>query len=199
MSRAKKLRKRCSECRCWFLPSPGTAHNQKTCGGEECRKRRANRLTRRRRRGSLQDSRVDERQRQHESRQRRTQSHLVSPTMPQTEEWKLRDEAVTGETMSLAGDILELVRNIDEIGKMWDIFSGAGDSEGHPWAAMSLAGARLQLVRITEEMGEKLGQVGQNAPLVTDRRVSGTISNCSRMSAHSETACHSPAMTGAPP
>jgi hypothetical protein len=61
--------KRCTECRRRFVPEPSAHDHQKVCGAE-CRLLRRRRLARRRRARSVQDCRVDERERQRAFRQR---------------------------------------------------------------------------------------------------------------------------------
>ena len=63
-------RRRCSECRCWFEPVPTAAKSQRVCG-TECRRRRRGRQAKKRRRGNVQECRLDEKLRQRASRQRR--------------------------------------------------------------------------------------------------------------------------------
>ena len=67
MTRARQVRKRCSECRGWYLPSWRTAGFQLTCG-VDCRRVRRRRLARRRRAGELEDHREGERERQERHR-----------------------------------------------------------------------------------------------------------------------------------
>lgn len=59
-----RARRRCTSCRRWYLPAASAAHNQKTCGAAECRRRRRNQVARRRRTKEIHEYRVDERVRQ---------------------------------------------------------------------------------------------------------------------------------------
>lgn len=63
-------RRRCSECRSWFVPARTAAQSQRVCG-EECRRHRRGRQARGRRRADLQEYRVEERERQRAHRERR--------------------------------------------------------------------------------------------------------------------------------
>ena len=63
-------RKRCSECRKTFTPSPRARSRQRVCGAE-CRARRDRTLARQRRRAELHAYRADERERQ--------KTHRASP------------------------------------------------------------------------------------------------------------------------
>lgn len=66
----KTQRKRCCECRHWFVPHAAAAGHQKTCG-EPCRIKRRGRLRRRRRALDVWEYRVDERERQRACRARK--------------------------------------------------------------------------------------------------------------------------------
>lgn len=65
-----KSRRRCCECRRWYVPSCTAAHTQKTCC-PACRARRLRKLARRRRALDVEEYRADERERQRECRARR--------------------------------------------------------------------------------------------------------------------------------
>ncbi len=62
-------RKRCCECRRWYLPAASAAKTQKTCC-KECRLRRRARQQRERRAADLANAREDERSRQRRRRER---------------------------------------------------------------------------------------------------------------------------------
>lgn len=66
-----RARRRCASCRRWYVPAASAVHNQKTCGEAKCRGRRRNQMARRRRNGDIQNSRVEERARQAQCRERR--------------------------------------------------------------------------------------------------------------------------------
>ena len=70
MKQGGSKRKRCSECRCWFVPVRTAAKSQRVCG-EECRRGRRRGQARSRRAERVQDYRVDERERQRACRARR--------------------------------------------------------------------------------------------------------------------------------
>jgi len=63
-------RRRCSECRCSFHPSPRSLATQQVCSAE-CRAARDRKLARARRRLDIDEYRADERERQQAFRQRR--------------------------------------------------------------------------------------------------------------------------------
>ncbi|HEY8041702.1 MAG TPA: hypothetical protein VIF15_17980 [Polyangiaceae bacterium] len=65
-------RRRCSECRCPFTPSPRAQSTQRVCGAE-CRAIRNRKLARARRSLAIDDYRADECARQEASRGRRAQ------------------------------------------------------------------------------------------------------------------------------
>jgi hypothetical protein len=70
MDRGRRgARKRCTECRHWFVPHLAAVEHQKTCS-DGCRVRRRRRLARRRRARELREYRVDERERQRACRAR---------------------------------------------------------------------------------------------------------------------------------
>jgi hypothetical protein len=84
MSRPKKpCLKRCTVCRKWYRPSAKAITIQRTCC-EKCRLRRRRRLARIRRERSLQEYRVEERERQRISRQRRKKKEAGSAAMSRT-------------------------------------------------------------------------------------------------------------------
>lgn len=66
----KYNRRRCCECRLWYVPAPSAATTQKTCS-QKCRLRRRAGQERKRRAADLANARADERERQrsHRSRQ----------------------------------------------------------------------------------------------------------------------------------
>jgi hypothetical protein len=71
-------RRRCSECRCTFTPSPRALTTQQVCGAL-CRAARNRKLARMRRRGDVDGYRADERRRQRESRATRAEARGVAP------------------------------------------------------------------------------------------------------------------------
>jgi hypothetical protein len=68
------MRRRCSECRCTFTPSPRAGLRQRVCGAE-CRAVRDRKLARARRRSDIEGYRADECVRQKASRGRRAEAH----------------------------------------------------------------------------------------------------------------------------
>jgi len=68
MAKSPMRRKRCTECRCWFLPEHRNQRRQKTCGAERCRRSRRRKVARQRRQGELWVHRDEERERQRRCR-----------------------------------------------------------------------------------------------------------------------------------
>jgi hypothetical protein len=62
-------RRRCCDCRSWYLPAASTAKTQKTCS-RECRLRRRAKQEKVRRAADLENAREDERERQRRHRER---------------------------------------------------------------------------------------------------------------------------------
>ena len=60
-------RRRCTECRKWFVPKPTAVGHQRVCG-PQCRSLRRRKLARGRRREDLDEQRTDERLRQRKHR-----------------------------------------------------------------------------------------------------------------------------------
>lgn len=162
MLKKRISRRRCTECRRWYLPSAQTAHNQKTCGREQCRKRRHTRLVRRQRDLTLQDSRVSERERQRECRRQQRQKRVLPPRNGPPDVTVPLSVGGTSETMSLTGLGLEAPEILSIIQKNWDTMALDLDP-------VSLTGFKLQLLEILRKSGRSLGQMGQEPPHVTDR------------------------------
>jgi hypothetical protein len=70
------LRRRCTECRCSFTPSPRALATQRVCGSE-CRAARDRKLARKRRREDLDAYREDEQLRRRQCPARR--GRLAAP------------------------------------------------------------------------------------------------------------------------
>lgn len=162
MLKKRISRRRCTECRRWYLPSAQTAHNQKTCGREQCRKRQHSRLVRRQRDLTLQDSRVSERERQRECRRRQRQKWVSPPRNGPPDVTVPLSVGRAAETMSLTGLELEAAEILSIIQKNWDTIVLGLDP-------VSLTGFKLQLFEILRKSGRSLGQKGQENPHVTDR------------------------------
>ena len=69
-------RRRCSECRCTFTPSPRARTTQQVCG-PGCRAARDRKLARARRRADIEGFRADERRRQQARRADRAEARSV--------------------------------------------------------------------------------------------------------------------------
>ncbi len=162
MLKKRISRRRCTECRRWYLPSAQTAHNQKTCGREQCRKQRHARLVRRQRGLTLQDSRVSERERQRECRRRQRPKRVSPPRNGPPDVTVPLSVGRASETMSLTGLDLEAAEILSIIQKNWDTMALDLDP-------VSLTGFKLQLLEILRKSGRSLGQMGQESPHVTDR------------------------------
>jgi len=67
--KSRVKRKRCTECRCWFLTDRRNGRRQKTCGAERCRCSRRRKVARRRRQRELLVHRDAERERQRTCRE----------------------------------------------------------------------------------------------------------------------------------
>lgn len=76
-------RRRCCECRDWYMPKPSASQTQKTCGGK-CRLRRRGKNEKKRRAADIAAVREDERDRQRRRRDRELDSAGVSPPMSRT-------------------------------------------------------------------------------------------------------------------
>lgn len=139
----KTPRRRCSICRRWYRPHPSALQTQKTCTSLDCRRHRRRRLAKRRRKSSLHEYREDERERQRVFRQRQRQAGESSSS------------ATDRSRASLSPQLAELP---EVILKIWDKAS-----------QVSRAALRRDLAVIIGVRDEKVGQVGQKAPLVTSQ------------------------------
>lgn len=70
-------RRRCTECRKYFHPSPRAIKSQKVCS-QECRRTRNRRLAYRRRRDNLEEYRKKERERQRQRRAKHRKQDLTA-------------------------------------------------------------------------------------------------------------------------
>ena len=115
---SKNMRRRCCECRKWFVPAPSAAKTQKTCS-RECRLRRRAKQEKARRAADLANARTDERERQRKHRERKLEEQGADPPL------------------SLAGLSVQLRDAIEEI------VEDLGQAQ-----RLSLAGLRRRLRRI---------------------------------------------------
>jgi hypothetical protein len=99
-----RARRRCTECRCWFVPCGSATHSQKVCS-QTCRRKRQRKLARRRRRADLEGFRAEERVRQQVHRERLRDERLIEADEP----------AVSRATLSAPEAVLR-----DQIVESWD-------------------------------------------------------------------------------
>ena len=89
-------RRRCCECRSWYVAAASAAKFQKTCS-KECRRRRRSKQAKRRREADLASARADERERQRKHRRQE------------------REEGATGRPQSRAGLPAKVLESAEEI------------------------------------------------------------------------------------
>jgi hypothetical protein len=89
-------RRRCCECRRWYVPKPSTAKTQRTCS-KRCRLRRRAKQEKARREADRENARADERERQRKHRAR------------------TREEKGADAPLSQAGLSVQLYSVVDEI------------------------------------------------------------------------------------
>jgi hypothetical protein len=77
-----KGRRRCCECRDWYVPERSAAKTQRTCG-KKCRLRRRARQEKRRREADRTNARADERERQRKHRARKRAEEGADPPLSQ--------------------------------------------------------------------------------------------------------------------
>ena len=78
----KNERRRCCECRTWYVPKPSAAKTQRTCS-KRCRLRRRAKQAKRRREADRANARVDERERQRKHRVRRREEQGADAPLSQ--------------------------------------------------------------------------------------------------------------------
>lgn len=76
MSKRATVRRRCPECRCWFVPAAKVAKQQRVCS-EDCRRQRRRKQARRRRR--LEPARYREEEQERQRRRRERQRRGAQP------------------------------------------------------------------------------------------------------------------------
>lgn len=77
---SKGGRRRCCECRSWYVPAPSAVNTQRTCS-RKCRLRRRAKQEKRRREADWGNARVDERERQHKHRVGKREEGGVDPPL----------------------------------------------------------------------------------------------------------------------
>ena len=78
----KNERRRCCECRTWYVPKPSAVKTQRTCS-KRCRLRRRAKQAKRRREANRANARVDERERQRKHRVRRREEQGADAPLSQ--------------------------------------------------------------------------------------------------------------------
>lgn len=78
----KRGRRRCCECRSWYIPEPSAVGTQRTCS-RKCRLRRRAKQEKRRREADLINARADERERQRKHRARKREEGGADPPLSQ--------------------------------------------------------------------------------------------------------------------
>src|SRR3990172_8969120 len=73
-------RRRCCECRSWYVPAASAAKFQKTCS-KKCRLRRRSKQAKRRREADLANARADERERQRKHRSQERERSAAGPPL----------------------------------------------------------------------------------------------------------------------
>lgn len=101
-----RRRRRCLECRHWFLTHVSAAGHQRTCG-EDCRRGRRRRLARARRGRDVREYRVDERERQRACRERRKEGSGGAMSRP----------GLGAEIPALQRELLEIVDKHVEVSR----------------------------------------------------------------------------------
>jgi hypothetical protein len=77
-----KRRRRCCECRGWYVPKPSAATTQRTCR-KKCRLQRRARQEKRRREADRTNARADERERQRKHRAQKREESKADPPLSQ--------------------------------------------------------------------------------------------------------------------
>ena len=131
--RVKRVRRRCSECRQWYVPAQSAVKTQRTCS-KKCRLRRRAKLERARRAADLANARADERERQRRHRAQKGAKKGADPPMSQ------------------AGLYVQMQDIIEEI--MEDL----GQAQ-----RLSLTGLRRRLHRIALKTYEKIERDAMNS------------------------------------
>jgi len=135
----KRERRRCCECRTWYLPAPSAATTQRTCS-KKCRLRRRAGQEKVRREADLANARADERDRQRKHRARN------------------REESGADPPMSRAGLVAKLYGVVEEI------LEEVGQAQ-----RLSRAGLRRRVrrnvVRIAAEMSQGGGYPGHDVTM----------------------------------
>jgi hypothetical protein len=80
---SKGGRRRCCECRSWYVPSPSAVNTQRTCS-RRCRLRRRAKQAKRRREADLLNARVDERERQRKHQAGKREEGGLDPPLSRT-------------------------------------------------------------------------------------------------------------------
>lgn len=142
-TRSKRGRRRCCECRRWYVPEPSAATTQRTCS-KGCRLRRRAKQEKVRREADLAGARADERERQRLHRARKREETGADPPLSRAglslklygvvEE--ILEEVGQAQRLSQAGLRRRVRRNV--VKTLGEICRNGGDLGHDP--AMSQAG-----------------------------------------------------------
>jgi len=129
---SKHVRRRCCECRKWFVPAPSAAKTQKTCS-RKCRLQRRAKQERARRAANLENARIAERERQRSHRERKREKQGADPPLSQA-----------GLSVQLRDAVEEIIEDLGQAQRL------------------SLTGLRRRLHRITVKTLGKMDQSAGN-------------------------------------
>ncbi len=149
---SKRMRRRCCECRKWYVPARSTANTQMTCS-RKCRLRRRAKQEKARRTADLENARADDRERQRKHRERKREEKGADPPLSQA-----------GLSVQLRAAVEEIVEDLGQAQRL------------------SQAGLRRRLRRIAMKtlgkMDRSAGNLGTRSVAVTDRPLLVTTCYC---------------------
>ncbi len=128
----KHVRRRCCECRKWYVPKPSAVNTQKTCS-KNCRLGRRARQERARRAADLENARADDRERQRRYRARKGEEIGVDQPL-----------SLTGLSVQLRDAVEEIVEELGQAQRL------------------SLTGLRRRVRRIASKTLGKIERDGEN-------------------------------------
>lgn len=104
----KRGRRRCCECRWWYVPTPSAAEFQKTCS-KKCRLRRRAKQAKRRREAELANARADERERQRKHRAQKRENSGTGPPLSRA--------GLPAKVLDCAEEIFEKLRQAERLSR----------------------------------------------------------------------------------